>query len=254
MAPLAIFLASNAMGFMHAQRQTGPMQTYTYQFVRGYLIVMVDGRPCVLDTGSPFSVGYAPIVIADKEFPVYDSYLDVCPAYLADHIGTKVEGLIGADILAEFNVNIRHAERLIEFSSYSSGHAVFLPLNNFMNVPILPIKVCGRIVRAFFDTGATLSYLLPEILAGLDSSGRQEEFYPLLGSFLTDVYSTAVGVGGEEREFRFGELPEELRMMLEAGQVQAIIGTDLLKHFDLSFSLRDKRMRLDPVSRMELAS
>jgi hypothetical protein len=229
------------------------MHIYTYQFVRGYLIVMVDDRPCVLDTGSPFSVGYAPIVIAGKEFPVYDNYLDVCPAYLSDHIGTPIEGLIGADILADFNVNIRHAERSIEFFPCSSGTGVFLPLNSFMNVPILPIKVCGRIVRAFFDTGATLSYLLPEDLAGLDSSGRQEDFYPLLGSFPTDVYSIAVGIGGEEREFRFGELPGELRMMLEAGQVQAIIGTELLKHFDLSLFLKEKTMRLDSAGSVALA-
>ena len=229
------------------------MFTYSYQIVHGYLIVMVGGRPCVLDTGSPFSVAYAPLVIAGREFPVYDDYLDVCPAYLTDHIGTRVDGLIGADILANFNVDIRHTEQSIEFSSTSPGGTVLLPLSSFMNVPILPIKVYGRVMRAFLDTGATMSYMLPENLAGLDSCGRQEDFYPLLGNFMTDVYTIEIGIGGEEREFRFGELPGELRMMLEAGQVQAILGTELLQHFDLGFCLREKTMRLDSARSMALA-
>ena len=253
LASPAILLALRAMGVLCRARHTVPMRTYNTQIVHGYLIVMVDGKPCVLDSGSPFSVGYAPLLVAGREFPVYDSYLDVCPAYLADHIGTRVEGLIGADILAHFNVHIRREEQLIEFSSHASTGAVLLPLSSFMNIPILPIKVAGRVVRAFFDTGATLSYLLPEHLADFESCGKQEDFYPLLGNFMTDVYSIGVGIGGEECEFRFGELPEELRMMLEAGQVQAIIGTELLKHFDLNFSIGDKIMRLESTRSLALA-
>ncbi|MCZ6831938.1 MAG: hypothetical protein O7F73_20590 [Gammaproteobacteria bacterium] len=253
MAQPANTLALVAMGGFRHLRQCTPMQSYTYQVIHGHIIVMVEGDPCLLDTGSPFSVGYAPISIAGREFAVHDNYMDVCPAYLAEHIGTAVEGLIGTDILTNFTICIRPPEQLIEFSGHSPEGEILLPLQSFMNVPILPIKVNGQIVRAFFDTGAPLSYLLPEQLAGLDPYARQEDFYPLPGNFLTDVYFLAVCIGGEEREFRFGELPVELQMMLEAEQVQAIIGTELLNHFGLCFSMSDRVMRLDSVGRLAAA-
>lgn len=253
MAPPAILLARAAMGKFPPVPQYRRMHRYPYQMVHGHIIVLLDGTPCVLDTGSPFSLGYAPLVVGGREFAVQDSYMDVCPAYLADHIGTRVEGLIGADILANYTICIRPPEQMIEFSNCAPDGERVLLLQEFMNVPILSIKVNGRVVRAFLDTGAPLSYLLPEQLAGLQAEGRQEEFYPLLGNFMTDVYTLDVGIGGEMRAFRFGELPEELRTILEAGRVQAIIGTELIHHFGICFSLSDKIMRLDPARRQAVA-
>jgi len=241
------------MGKILCNHQNTPMHIYPYHIVHGHIVVMVDGAPYALDTGSPFSVGYAPITIAGREFPVHDDYMDVCAAYLSEHIGTAVRGMIGADIVADFTLSIRPLEQVIGFSAHSPSGEILLPLQNFLNVPIVPIKVNGQVLRAFFDTGASLSYLLPEKLTGLDAYARQEDFYPLLGNFLTDVYSLSAGIGGVDREFRFGELPEELRMTLEAGQVQAIIGTELLSHFGLSFSTRGKVMCLDSMRYREAA-
>ena len=105
--------------------------------------------------------------------------------------------------------------------------------------------VNGRVRRMFFDTGATTSLLLPEALEGVDPVGRHEDYYPLLGNFLTDAYSLEVILGGERRELRFGAAPEELRSILESGQVHGMIGSELLRHYGMTLSLRDRVMHLE---------
>jgi hypothetical protein len=254
LACTVIRLTPAAMGEIPRRPHNTPMHTYPYENFRGHIIVKVNGAPWLVDTGSPFSVGYAPVVIAGREFEVQEDYLDVCPAWLTEHIGTSVDGLIGADILSRYTVCFHRAERRLEFSSRAPGGDIVLPLKAFMDVPILPVEINGRVLRAFFDTGAPLSYLLPEQLDGLAPEGQREDFYPLLGHFLTDLYTLSVGIGGEERQLRFGELPTELHSMLDAGQVQAIIGTELLDHFCLCFSVTDRVMMLNPPPKRAIAA
>ena len=247
-------LACTAMGNFLRVPDNTQMPTYTYQQTHGHIIVMVDGSPLVLDTGSPFSVGYQPIVIDGRKFEVQDNYMDVCPAYLTDHIGTAIDGMIGADILLNYTVCLRPSDRLIEFSAQPPQGEIILPLRSFMGIPILPIELNSRVIRVFFDTGSPMSYLLPELLADMEADGQREDFYPLLGNFLTTAYTLPISIGGERRQMRFGELPEELRSTLEAGQVQGIIGTQLLQHFCTCFSLLGNSMSLDSLHERALAS
>ena len=120
-----------------------------------------------------------------------------------------------------------------------------VPIGNFMGIPILKFAHHGKVLAAFFDTGAALSYMLAEELDGLQPDSVQEEFYPLIGNFMTPVYQLPINVGGECHSLRFGCLPEELRPMLDAGGVKAILGTGLLKHFGICLSIRDQVLKLD---------
>jgi hypothetical protein len=221
------------------------MVSFPCQLVHGHVIVSVAGAPCVLDTGAPFSVGYAPLCIGNRVFDVQESYLNVCPEWLSEHVGLPVAGSIGADVLAQYTVCLQTENRRIEFTCFPPQGELLLPLNNFMDIPIIPVQLNGRVLRVFFDTGAPMSLLPGECLHGLQPVARQEEYYPLLGHFMTNVYELSMGIGGDECRLRFGELPEELRGTLQAGQVQGIVGTELLRRFDLCYSLNDGVMRLD---------
>lgn len=225
--------------------QNTPMDSYPYQLIHGHVIVSVAGAPCVLDTGGPFSVGAAPLYIGDRVFEVQESYLNVCPAWLSEHVGLPLAGSIGADVLAQYTVCLDAENHSIEFTRLPPSGQLLLPLNNFMDIPIIPVQLNGQVLRVFFDTGAPLSFLPVEKFRGLQPIARQEEYYPLLGHFMTNVYELPVSIGGEECRLRFGELPEELRGTLEAGQVQGMIGTELLRRFSVCFSVSKGVMRLD---------
>lgn len=231
------------------------MANYLFQLHHGHIIVNLEGRPCLLDSGAPFSVGYDALYVDGKYFPVEDAYMGVTPSYLAEHIGVPIEGMIGADVLREFNVSVYTAERMVQFHHLPPAGDIVLPVQESGELPVINVKVNGRVRRMFFDTGAPICYLLPDALRGTVPEGRHEDFYPLLGNFLTPVYSLAVELGGHSRRFRFGEVPEELRAMLKSANVAGMIGTELLRHFGMSLSLRDRIMRLEsPHSLVGLAA
>lgn len=221
------------------------MANYLFQLHHGHIIVHVEGRSYLLDSGAPFSVADEPINIAGAIYPVESCYMGIEPSHLSETIGVPVDGMIGADIIREYTLGIYAAERIVQFHYQPTSGDIVLPVQEFCNLPIISVMVNGRVRRMFFDTGAPTSLLLPEALVGVEPFGRNEDFYPLLGNFLTDMYSLDVVLGGLKCNFRFGKLPEELRPTLEAGNVQGMIGTELLKHFGMTLSLRDKVMYLE---------
>ena len=241
----AACVAALGMSVSSPIADTGGMGNYIYQRIHGRIIVNIAGRSCVLDTGSPFSLGFYPITIAGREFPVHESYLGVTCEYLSREIGTTIEGLIGADIVSEFTLGIYPNEQMVQFQKTPAFGNIVLPIDNHLGVPIIKLEVNGRVISAFFDTGAPMSYLLPEALEGLRAEYTHEDFYPLVGNFLTPVYRLPYNIGGEAGEMRFGRLPDELQGMLEGGEVQGIIGTELLKHFGLSLSIREHVLKLE---------
>ena len=242
---------SNKVDFADYRR----MANFLYQVHHGHIVVNIEGRPYLLDTGAPFSVGYEPIVIAGREFPVESSYMGVTGSYLTEHIGLTIEGMIGADILQHFNIGIYANERMVQFGMQHPVGDIVIPLHEHMGVPIVSVKVGDRVRRMFLDTGAPMSYLLPEFLDCELPEGRHEDFYPLLGNFLTNVYTLDVAIGGMRYPMKFGSLPEELAPLLDAGNVQGILGTELLRHFALNLSMRDKVLCMElPHSMVDLAA
>jgi hypothetical protein len=221
------------------------MANYMFQLHHGHIITHVEGRSYLLDTGAPFSVGYEPIHIAGKRYPVEWSYMGVTPSHLSEYIGMPIEGMIGSDIIREYTMGVYATERIVQFTYLPTSGDIVLPVQVCGELPIISVMVNGMVRRMFFDTGAPTSYLLPEALEGVEVIGRHEDYYPLLGNFLTDIYSLPVVLASEQREFRFGCVPEEMRSALEAARVSGMIGTELLRHFGMTLSLRDKAMCLE---------
>ncbi len=239
----------------HAVIDYSYMANYLFQLHHGHIIVNVVGRPFLLDSGAPYSVGYEPLHIGGQVFPVESSFMGVTPSYLTDHIGLPVEGMIGADVLRELNMFVYTYERMVQFNHLPPSGEIVIPVQECSQLPVISVLVNGRVRRMFFDTGAPISYLLPEALEGIEPEGRHEDFYPLLGNFMTPVYNLDVELGGHHRCFRFGEVPEELRYILEGAQVHGMIGTELLRTFGMSLSLRDKVMHLEsPQHMLEVAA
>jgi len=200
------------------------MENYLYQAVRGRVLVNMQGRPCVLDTGMPVSLGREPIRIAGQEFEVYADYLGVSCEYLGAELGTSVEAVIGADIISEFTLCVHSREKMVQFLSVPPAGNIVLPVRHFMQVPIIQLVANGQLLSAYFDTGSPLSYLRADAFSGLQAEAQQEEFYPLVGNFHTRVYPLPVSIGGAHKTLRFGELPIELECLLEAGRVHGACG------------------------------
>ncbi len=236
-------------------RDYNPMANYLYQMHHGHIVINVEGRPCLLDTGAQCSVGYDPIRIAGRSFEVEPCYMGITTSYLSEHIGVPIEGMIGSDIISEFNLSVYATERMVQFNRLPPVGDIVIPLQDCFGIPVVNVLVNGRVRRMYIDTGAPTSLIMPEALAGVEPIGRHEDFYPLMGNFLTPIYALDVVFGNQCHILRFGEVPEELRPCMEAGNVQGMIGSELLRHFGMNLSMRDKVLRLEtPHSQVGLAA
>jgi hypothetical protein len=64
-----------------------------------------------------------------------------------------------------------------------------------MGVPVVRARTSHGLVRAVIDSGASLSYVPPNVVAGLAPVGRRTDFYPGFGEFETDVFLVQAELG-----------------------------------------------------------
>jgi len=223
---------------------------YKYDLVDGHIIVRDGASRLLIDTGAPSSVGEASsLAFAGETRSVAQDYMGVTPAFLGSKIGSPVHALIGADILNRFDVTIDPSQSVVTLNE-GEEHLIGepIPLDDFMGIPIVLASIGGQTIRVFFDTGAKLSYLAPEITAAFPRDGAEQDFYPGLGSFQTDTFTVPISVGSEQFVLRVGVLPELLQMALMKADTGGILGTAVLESHSVCLAPRRGTMRLTKLS------
>ena len=211
----------------------------------GHLLIDVEGRRYLVDTGSPSSIGRAPVRLAGREFAMQTGDLmgNTCES-LVEMVGTPFDGLIGTDILGEFDLEISLGEGTLTLSVALLEMAGGLPVESLQGVPIVECQINGQPVRMFFDTGAPLSYLSEACVQGCTALGEVEDFHPLLGRFRVPTFSVPVQAWGQRMNVRAGQMPTLLEMALSLGGADGILGTEVLQHGVLRLSQRQGRAAL----------
>lgn len=224
------------------------IHTYPYAMVRGHLIAHCGELQCLIDTGAPLSVcAEPPLLFAGTRHPAQYNYMGVSCDSLSTDVGCRVDALVGADVLQKYDVLIEPSESTIVVSDDSlplDGCA--LAIDDFMGIPIVSAFVNGKTVRMFFDTGARLSYLDPDICSDFSSAGSQEDFYPGMGKFRTETFRVPIVLGTEEMELCVGILPKLLQMTLMMDETTGILGTAVLEKYRVCFAPRRKTLNLKP--------
>jgi hypothetical protein len=140
------------------------MKVFEYHLVDGHIILDIDGKKVLLDTGAPTSVGeLGRINFLGQPFHLDSSFLGVSLAYLSENIGTDIDILMGSDIIGCFDCSIDSTASNVTFGTNLREFQAKTSLESLMNVPIVSCSIHGRQLRMFLDTGARLSYLDPEI-------------------------------------------------------------------------------------------
>ena len=211
----------------------------------GHLLIDVEGRRYLVDTGSPWSIGGAPVRLGGREFALQASDLmGNTSEALAEMVGTPFDGLIGTDILGQFDLEISLAEGTLALSVAQLEMPGGSPLQSLQGVPLLECEVNGEPVRMLFDTGAPLSYLSEECVQGCTTLGEVEDFHPLLGRFRVTTYSVPVSAWGQGMTIRAGRMPSIMEAALGFGGADGVLGTEVLKHGVLRLSQRQGRAAL----------
>jgi len=118
------------------------------------------------------------------------------------------------------------------------------PLSLLMGVPGMGVDAGGRSRQMYVDTGAKLSYLSAEMAKGLTPTGTEEDFYPGMGRFETQVYEVEFSLGDLTFTLLCGVLPGMLETAMKVSGKEGIIGAGLFAQFTVELDAKGKQISL----------
>ena len=228
------------------KKMRADVRDYRLELANGHLLALIDQQRVLIDSGIPISLGREDEwYFMQQVLPVSRSYMGVDLDAVMRLVEAPLDIIMGADILKRFCVQFDLPGKRIGFTMrpVMQGGYVF-PLTELMGVPALTVDVRGKAQQAFLDTGAKLSYVTRELLEGLRAIGREEDFYPGLGKFETDVYEVAMSLGDLSFSLRCGVLPSILEATLQVAGKQAIIGTEFFRQFRTELDMGRKAISI----------
>ena len=156
-------------------------EKFELELIDGHLLILVDGKRALIDTGSPVSLGHVPeFDFLGNSWPLQSSMAGVSFDAICSLLGFQVDVLVGMDILMNYHMVIRSRLREITFSStIPAVDGASTELDYRMSVPVVTVEINGQSRKAFFDTGAKLCYF-DEDAVGAFSVERTVADFPSL--------------------------------------------------------------------------
>jgi hypothetical protein len=189
------------------------MEEHRLEIVKRHLLVHLDARLALIDTGSPHDIGRGrALTLLGKMWMPPSRQVHVLEA-VSNHLGRHVEWLLGHDTLAACRLLLDWSGELAVFSmtGLECAAATSIPIELQAGVPLVALDWSAGTALAVLDSGAALSYAPEAAVRGTDPQRRVWDFYPMLGPFETDVWRIPVVVGTRKVQMQAGVLPEALR-------------------------------------------
>lgn len=213
--------------------------------VSGHLVVDFAGRRAILDTGSPLSFGAGSLTLLGRPVILVGDGLGVSPEYLSEKIGTRIDALIGIDVLGQCYFELDCPSARCTFDTEAGeGAGSRVPLESMLGVPIAGAVIDGCPRRLIVDTGAQIGYLEDRLLRGRRALGSRVDFHPMLGEFTTEAHEVPVTIGGLDLSLVFGTMPDTVRMVMGMASADGILGTDIFLRHRVRLALPDAEMVL----------
>ena len=203
----------------------------------------------IVDTGSPNSFGTTPTVTINNK-----SYRLGANPIIKDvqkNLGSHIKGLVGMDILMNYDVVISYDDLIQKFNvdlndsmkqSEINQEVPLLRTEFLMGVPVISVIVKDEESKFFLDSGSSISYMREPMIDKKNICGSKKDFYPLFGSFITNIYSTELAVLGDNYRLQFGLLPDLLQDLLPQG-IDGILGSDFIRRVPLKLGFKSKEFK-----------
>ena len=193
---------------------------------RGHLFIRLPEGRFLVDTGNPGSFGRVPsLTIQGRSFRISGRG----PLEVESFVGAAMDGLIGTDILNQFDVLFDLSQGLAWFSTGElTCGGERLPIDFVMTIPRLGAAIRDTRIRVFFDTGAPLNYYQGD-WADFPREEPAEDFFPGYGTFQTDTARVPMLLGRRLYQLKAGRLPGILGMALATAGTTGIVGVELFQ-------------------------
>jgi len=225
------------------------MEEYPIQTIDNLIVATIKQRRVLIDTGSPYSLGDGrPFFFLGNQYNFPTSFMGLDVFQLNRYISTKIDILLGGDVLSKIFFMIDWKKSIIQVSSTRlKFKGVIVPVALFMDIPIIDLRVGNENIKAFLDTGSRLSYLDSEIIRNYNSIGNASDFYPGIGKFSTSLYEIPIMFADNTRKMTFGKLPELLQKKLMEAGTKSILGNEVFKYYKIYFCFLNKKIILKRV-------
>ena len=212
------------------------MKEYKIELVSGHILIVDDrGSKVLVDTGCPLSFHSDGVIAIDGKTVKVPTTLVVADSdYVTKHVGTKVEGLVGMNILDRKGVLIDVPGGRMVVGHPTDG-MTRVP-SRCMRIPIVgegymcvDMDINGKQVEVIVDTGAPVSYVTPSLTEGLAAKETVKDFNPIVGEFETPIFEFPAAFAEQTFEMRAGHLPKVMQMEIGLLGIDGVVGMELLK-------------------------
>jgi hypothetical protein len=211
-----------------------------------HLLLRLPEGYWILDTGSPQSFGdQQNINLSNKIFEVSPNLMGLNAKVLSELCGISVIGLIGTDILNEFDILFDVQSGQVTFSDLplnTDGKSI--PIGFVMGVPTASIQIQNREVAMVFDTGATFSYWQNSDLSYFPEKETRKDYFPGVGAFEVKTFQVPIIFGDLKFQLECGRLPEMLGLTLSLIGVDGILGNEFFRGIKLGYLPKRKQIVL----------
>lgn len=222
------------------------MHTFPIIKEKGHIIIDINGKRGLIDTGAPITFGTSNLEFCGKNYTPSEKFFGHTTDDLSRLSGIKIDFLIGNDLLSKQKMRIRWKEGFIDFGNDIEMGDNIQKYNNFMGSIVFPIKISDKDTNAILDTGAFISYISDDLVTGMEKIKTVEDFHPLAGNYKTDVYKIPVNMNGRSIDMHFGVLPDQLKLMtffiFDITNSSAVVGTEIFEHFDCTLDWENEEI------------
>ena len=254
----AVVAVGAALSLTRRETVRARVHEYPLEMFGGHLLIRHKRQALLLATGSPVSVGRRTRCrFLGQEFPLELQYNGLTTDQLSEHVGTRIDVLFGADVLARFAVTIDAETSRVVFGDDRGLHrGRVVPVETIGGIPVVDVGLAGRALRMLFHTGATVSCLPGGDTRPYPCVGVARDFYPGLGEFATELRRVPLTFGDQAVGLICGMLPPVLARSLLLVGVHGIVGTNLLQSFKVGWApgFRELRLLVRPASAERLAA
>lgn len=230
------------------------MANYPLHLQGGHLFVELHGQKWLWDTGTAISYGsVASLTIAERTFAVKPIMTSkpgksiISVPKLVQFLGVPCAGLLGMDIIGEFDWTLNAAKR----SCTATTEALVLgnrtiTLTNEAGPLAVTVQVRKQSYRLRIDSGFQLTFLENPAVETFASAGKGRDFhvYFVGGWFQTDTFHVPMQLGAEfaADNLRTGRLPASLRKEILPETFEGILGAEFFALHYLAFAPRRQRL------------
>lgn len=208
--------------------------TFQITFVKGHPTINVDGNIFIVDTGSPATFGrQETITLCGRDFNagMGNNISGMTMDGISNLLGTHIDGFIGGDTFRQLvALEFDYPNNTITFHDVLPDMADSLQTDFEMcgNHVSINLLINGQTRRVFFDCGAPIAYLNPEILPNRKPDGVRNDVSPSGGAFESPVFSMETQFAGRTFVAEYGPLPETHQTYVASKGHDGVVGKNIL--------------------------